>query len=127
MVSLVRALILVVSLSGAVVILYRFVLQPLFLPADDLNLALRIEGHYPSLIDSLASTVEFLEIPEESETSGSAGLRRAAVQQTLRHLKEVNFNRVVDTRGGRSAALSLIVCGVLGVTLFALHPLLAWT
>src|SRR5260370_24544735 len=48
--SLVRALILVISLSGAVVILYRFVLQPLFLPADDLNLALRIEDHYPSLI-----------------------------------------------------------------------------
>src|SRR5437773_7387045 len=125
--SLMRALILVASVSGAGVIGYLFLLKPLLSPTDDLSLALGIENYYPSLIDSLASTVEFLEIPEESEASGSAGLRRAAIQQTLRQLKEINFNRVVDTRGVRTAGLSLIVCGVLGITLVALHPLLAWT
>src|SRR6266852_4318420 len=97
--SLMRALILVASVSGAGVIGYLFLLKPLLSPTDDLSLALGIENYYPSLIDSLASTVEFLEIPEESEASGSAGLRRAAIQQTLRQLKEINFNRVVDTRG----------------------------
>jgi hypothetical protein len=125
--SLVRALILVTSLSAGGVILHRLLLEPLLSPTDDLSLALRVEDHYPSLIDSLASTVEFLEMPDESEASGSAGLRRAAVQQTLRHLKEVNFNRVVDTRGVRTAGLSLIVCGVVGVALVVFQPLLAWT
>src|SRR5438132_6070181 len=58
--SLVRALILVTSLSAGGVILYRFLLEPLLSPTDDLSLALKVEDHYPSLIDSLASTVEFL-------------------------------------------------------------------
>ena len=53
--SLVRALILVTSLSAGGVILYRFLLEPLLSPTDDLSLALKVEDHYPSLIDSLAS------------------------------------------------------------------------
>src|SRR5436309_8720587 len=107
--SLIRALILVASISGGGIIAYLFLLKPLLSRADDLSLALGIEDYYPSLIDSLASTVEFLEIPKDLEVSGSAGLRRAAVDQTLRQLKEINFNRVVDTRGLRTAGLSLIV------------------
>lgn len=125
--SLVRALMLVATLGAAGFVGYRFLLQPLLSRTDDLSLALRIENHYPALIDSLASTVEFLEIPEESEKSGSAGLRRAAVEQTLRHLQEINFNRVVDTRGVRAIGLSMVACGILAVTLIVLRPQMAMT
>jgi hypothetical protein len=123
----VRAIMLVTSLCAAGIVAYRFWIHPLSRPADDLSLALRIENHYPILIDSLASTVEFLTVPEGSEESGSPGLRMAAVEQTLQHLNEINFNRVVDTRGLRSASLAAVSCGVLTAVLILLHPLLAMT
>jgi len=125
--ALVRAIMLVASLCAAGIVAYRFWIHPFSRPADDLSLALRIENHYPILIDSLASTVEFLTVPEGSEESGSPGLRMAAVEQTLQHLNEINFNRVVDTRGLRSASLAAVSCGVLTAALILLHPLLAMT
>jgi hypothetical protein len=125
--SLVRALILVMILSAGGLIGYRFLISPLVRRADDLSLALQIEDLYPSLRDSLGSTVEFLEIPENSEETGSPGLRRAAVQQTLKKVHDLNFHRVVDTRGVRTAGLSLIICGGAAVALVLVNPLLAWT
>jgi hypothetical protein len=125
--SLVRALILVATLSAAGVVGYWFLLGPWFRRADNLSLALQIEDLYPSLSDSLGSTVEFLGMPEESEGAGSRGLRLAAVQQTLKKVHDLNFFRVVDTRGVRTAGLSLILCGGAAVALVLLNPLLAWT
>jgi hypothetical protein len=125
--SLVRAFILVMSLSAGGLIGYRFLLSPLIRRADDLSLALQIEDLYPSLGDSLASTVQFLEIPDESEQGGSPGLRRAAVRQTLKKVNDLNFNRVVDARGVRTAGMSLVLCGSGAVALVLLNPVLAWT
>ncbi len=125
--SLVRAFILVMTLSGGGLIGYRFLLRPLFRRADDLSLALQIEDLYPSLGDSLASTVQFLEIPDQSEQGGSPGLRRAAVRQTLKKVNDLNFHGVVDTRGVRPAGLSLVLCGAGAVALVLLYPVLAWT
>jgi hypothetical protein len=125
--ALVRAVMLVLSLSAAGVVAYRYWIYPLSRPADDLSLALQIENHFPVLTDSLASTVEFLTMPEGSEESGSPGLRMAAVEQTLRHLNDINFNRVVDTRGLRSASLAGASLSILAAALILMHPLLAVT
>ena len=62
--SLVRAVVLVGTLSGLGVVAYRMLLGPLLARVDDLTLALRIEERYPSLNDALASTVQFLEQAE---------------------------------------------------------------
>jgi hypothetical protein len=65
--SLVRAVILVTGLSLTGLIAYRLLLAPLAARADDLSLALRIEARYPALNDALASTVQFLQQPADSE------------------------------------------------------------
>src|SRR5438105_11884951 len=65
--SLVRAVLLVSVLSGAGYLGLRYLWQPLRARADDLALALHIEKYYPGLNDCLASTVQFLEQPAESD------------------------------------------------------------
>src|SRR6516165_4948912 len=125
--SLVRALLLVGTLGGAGYLAYRYLLTPLWGKTDDLSLALRVEEHYPILNDGLASTVQFLEQPTESETSGSPVLRREAVQRSLRLAQGCDFSEVVDRRGIIWAGGGALLGGTIAVLLFFLSPGLAWT
>src|SRR5947209_959418 len=125
--SLVRAVILTAALSAAGYVAYRYLLHPLWSPADDLTLALRVESLYPALNDSLASTVQFLDQSEDSEAAGSPGLRQAVVRRALRQAQECNFNQVVDTRGVRLAGMSMVAATALAVTLTLLFPAVART
>jgi hypothetical protein len=111
--GLIRALFLVGGLSGAGIIFYRFLWQPLTERVDDLSLALRVENHFPILNDSLASTVQFLEAEETDDRLGSPNLRQAAVQRTLRRTKDYDFNRVIDARGLRPAVGLAVLLGAL--------------
>src|SRR5262249_28633893 len=95
--ALIRALVLVLALCGGGYVAYRFLLRPLAAPRDDLALALRVEDRYPSLNDSLASAVQFLEQPEDSGGPASPSLRREAVRRALGHAEGFDFTRVVDT------------------------------
>ena len=61
--DLVRALLLVATVSAAGYMAYRYLLAPLWGKAEDLSLALRVEERYPVLNDALASAVQFLEGP----------------------------------------------------------------
>src|SRR5579871_772522 len=106
--SLVRAALLAATLGGAGYVAFRFLIRPWAAPADDLSLALRVEALYPFLKDSLASTVQFLELPEQANQYGSPELRQEVVQQSLRKAQYLDFKRVVDTRGVPSAGLSLV-------------------
>src|ERR1700683_3060796 len=65
--SLVRGVFLVGLLVSSGYIAYRLILRPFTRPADDLNLALRIEEVYPELNDALATTVQFLSQPKEEQ------------------------------------------------------------
>jgi hypothetical protein len=125
--SLVRAVFLVGGLVGGGVIAYRSLLQPLAAKADDLTLALRIEERYPALNDCLASTVEFLNQPDDSETFGSPSLRREAVRRSLRRFQGCDFNEVIDSRGAFSAGLSMIALGAIAAMVIVLRPEIAWT
>src|SRR5579883_1593473 len=111
--SLVRAVLLIATLGGAGYVVCRLLLWPWLTPADDLSLALRVEALYPFLKDGLASTVQFLELPETAEQYGSPELRQEVVQQSLRKVQYLDFKRVVDTRGVSSAGLSLAGVGAL--------------
>jgi hypothetical protein len=125
--SLVRAVLLVGTLSLGGLAGYRYLLQPLCARADDLSLALRVEAHYPTFKDSLASAVQFLEQPAGSDNVDSPSLRRQAVNHALDLANGVDFNSVADTRGVRTAGLSLAVAATLALALTLLNPPLAWT
>jgi hypothetical protein len=125
--SLVRALVLVGILGGAGYLAYRYLLTPLWSKTDDLSLALRVEEHYPILNDGLASTVQFLEQPEQGETSGSPALRREAIQRALRLAQGCDFSEVIDRRGSGWAMSGALLGGAIALLLFVLSPSLAWT
>src|SRR5262249_46036131 len=128
--ALVRAVVLVGALAAAGVVAYRHLLRPLASRADDLTLALRIEERYPSLNDALASTVQFL---EQAERGGgpampvSPAMRLEAVRRALNKAEGCDFNRVVDTRGLRTASISGAAACAIAATLLVLFPVLART
>jgi hypothetical protein len=124
--GLVRAFALVGLLTSAGLICYRQLLRPLATPADDLSLALRIEERYPVLNDSLASTVQFLQretVPEGESTS----MRHMAVRRTLGKAEDLDFNRVVDAHGLRTAGLCSLLSVGAALALAVLFPHLAAT
>lgn len=125
--GLVRAVFLVSGLAATGVLAFRLLLQPLAQRTDDLSLALRVEEHYPGFRDALASAVEFLQEPEDSERMGSPSMRREAVRRSMRSVQKCDFNRVVDARGLRTAGASFLGAALIGLALILLHPSSAWT
>src|SRR5579875_3882176 len=91
--ALVRAVVLVGTLVGGVIVAYRCLFRPLSAPSDDLSLALRVEEEYPLLNDALASTVQFLERGAQPGAS-SAVLEREAVKRALRRASGCDFGKV---------------------------------
>jgi hypothetical protein len=120
--STVRALLLVSILGGVAVVAWRWLIAPLRQRTDDLSLALQVEAQYPVLNDALASTVQFLQQPEDSPTAGAPVLRREAVQRALRLAQGCDFNKVVDTRGLRVTGLAAGVAAFLAVLVVVLVP-----
>jgi hypothetical protein len=125
--DLVRAVLLAATLAAAGYVAWRYLIGPLWAKADDLSLALRVEEHYPALNDALASAVQFLEAPAGVQQETSASMRREAVQRALGLARGFDFNPVVDTRGVRSAGLSLALAGGWALMLALLYPQLAQT
>src|SRR5262249_41923758 len=115
--ALIRALILVVTLAVAGVVGYIYLLCPLTARMDDLTLALQIEERYPSLNDALASTVQFLGQTGPDITGQSVGMRREAVRRAVARAEGVDFNRVVDDRGIRTAGLSGLAAAAAAIVL----------
>jgi hypothetical protein len=122
-----RAIILVGALAGLVILFYQLLIRPLRSPSDDLSLALRVEGLYPELRDSLASTVQFLEEGDEAPSHDSPVLRRQTIERTLSRVAELDFSPVVSVRGVGSAGLSLVVSSAVALALLLLFPSLAQT
>ena len=122
--GLARAVVLVSLLAAGGVIVLRFLLRPLRQPADDLSLALRIEDRYPLLNDSLASTVQFL---AGGVGGDSVSMRREAVRRALGRAAGLDFSRVADARGTRSALVAAVVTLALAGSLAARWPALAAT
>lgn len=107
--GLVRAGLLVGLLGGAGIVGYRLLLLPWRDRTDDLSLALRIERYYPGLNDALASTIQFLQQPTDSDQCGSPSLRQRAVELALQRVRAYDFGRVIDRRGLRRAGLACVL------------------
>lgn len=118
---LVRAVVLVATLSGLGLIAWFYLLRPLSQPMDDLSLALRIEQRYPTLNDALASTVQFLDEQRASPSGESPALRSEAVRRTLARIGNLDFGKIVDRRGLQTASFAAAVFATLtlGMVLFA--------
>jgi hypothetical protein len=124
--ALIRAFLLVATLSTAAYVGYRHLFLPSCTKTDDLSLALRIEAQHPELNDALASTVQFLE-RADVDVGDSPALRREAVQQAMRQAQGCDFNKAIDPRGLRKAGLMFVAGAALAVYLLFWQPALAWT
>ncbi|MGH7171493.1 MAG: hypothetical protein ACRELG_14555, partial [Gemmataceae bacterium] len=124
--ALVRAVVLVATLTGGVFVAYRYLYRPLSAPSDDLSLALRVEEEYPTLNDALASTVQFLERGSAPDSS-SAVLERETVKRSLGQMLGCDFGKVIDKRGLIWASAGGGVSTLLALTLMMLSPALAGT
>ncbi len=112
----VAALIAVIGLGATLAV--RHVVRPLVVRFRDLDIALRIEERWPGLNDRLASTVQFL---RESDTApGSAALRQATINQTLKETETIDFGEVIDPSPARKAMLAgLGALGIAGIFVVA--------
>src|SRR4051794_34970543 len=79
---------------------WRYVIKPLIVRFNDLDIALRIEERWPGLNDRLASTVQFLRLGEvgDDDRFGSAALRQATVRQTMQETETIDFRTVIEPR-----------------------------
>src|SRR5207245_2231355 len=80
--DLTRAGALVGLLVACGIVTFRLLIRPLRRRLDDLDLALRVEAHYPNLNDALASTVEFLD--PSSDGSGVSAAQRPKARRALK-------------------------------------------
>ncbi|WP_166824264.1 hypothetical protein [Thalassoroseus pseudoceratinae] len=102
-------------LIGSAWIAWRLLITPLRRTLSDIDIALRIEKRYPGFRDSFASTVQFLD-GECDARIGSPDLQRQVVQQTLRHVRQLRVEELVETRPIRRAVMVAIgVCLVVAV------------
>ncbi len=125
--ALVRALALIGLLTAGGLFLRRGVLRPWRELGDDLALALRVEDHFPTLNDALASTVQFLGQAEPPPAAGSPALRRATRRRALRETEDCDFHELLDTRPLRRGTAALAVAVVAAVPLMLLYPVAART
>jgi hypothetical protein len=102
----VRAALLAGLLAAAGLLALTRLVRPLRQRSDNLALALRVEARHPRLNDALASTVQFLERPDES---ASPTLQAAAVRRAIWQSRSIDFHDAVDSRGlKRSLAAGLV-------------------
>jgi hypothetical protein len=133
--ALFRALVLVALLSTSGILAFIHLLKPLLTRMDDLTLALRVEERYPSLNDALASTIQFLEQAERKAVQGetapaakeSLALKREAARRAMQKAEGCDFNRIVDTRGMRTAGIAGSVAAASAAVLFLVFPGIAST
>src|SRR3954463_13759632 len=96
---------------------WRYIVRPLIVRFNDLDIALRIEERWPGLNDRLASTVQFLRLAREEDVGrfGSSALREATVRQTLEETEKIDFRSAIEPRPVLRAlglgAASLVVAG----------------
>jgi hypothetical protein len=108
---LVRALALVAAVVGAALYFRWAILRPLRGSGDPLRMAMRVEAHYPTLNDSLASAVQFLQMGEDDNRSSSE-LRRETIRQAAAEAGQYDLDAAVDSRGVGTSLLALIITAV---------------
>ncbi|MCC7420329.1 MAG: hypothetical protein IT428_08620 [Planctomycetaceae bacterium] len=112
----VRFILGLVILASAGWTAWRFLVQPLRQAFTDVDLALHIERRNPGFRDSLASTVQFLQ-GRSDRSLGSPALQQKVIADTLRRVRGVDLDDVLDTR---SIVRASCVAGAVAVALLTI-------
>src|SRR5581483_5796 len=116
--AVLRAAALVGLIAAGLLYLRRRVVRPLRELNDDVALAIRVEEHFPTLNDALASTVQF-----ERHPAGSAALRQATRRYAVREAEDCDFRDLLDRHPVRRPVAALAVAVAAALPLAALYPL----
>ncbi|MBN2290902.1 MAG: hypothetical protein JXM70_00670, partial [Pirellulales bacterium] len=87
------------------------------------RLAQSVEGTFPELGDSLASSVEFLHQAEDDLKAGSPALRRAVIAETTAKTQDLNFNESLDHRPTFRVLFATVAICLMAGTFALLDPL----
>jgi hypothetical protein len=118
--AFVRALALAATLASAMWVFWQRSLRPLARGDNNFALAMRAEGCFPHLQDSLASAVQFLEQDQDDSKISSPLLRRIVIRLAIREADGCDFDRLVDYRSFWRGAACLTVSAL------ALLSLIQW-
>ena len=105
---------------------HRYLYSACVIRLDNVDLARRVERHFPVLKNKLLSAIEFLQQADDP-TAGSAVLRRAVVTEAAAASRELKFCELLDLRPRRRAFLLLAGVALLATALLALDPAAAHT
>ncbi len=105
----------------------RFLVLPLRARLGNVDLAVRVERHFPALDDRLVSAVEFLRQSEDDPLAGSAALRRAVITQATVATDRLNFTEALDRGPPLRAALIALAVALTAAVLAASNPSAART
>jgi hypothetical protein len=122
---LVRAVVLVATLTGMGLVTWFYLMRPLSQPMDDLSLALRIEERHPTLNDALASTVQFLDQERASPSGESTSMRGEAVRRTIARVANLDFGKIVDRNGLQTATFGAVAFALVCLGFAVFTPELA--
>ena len=90
---------------------YRYLFLGLTVELPDVELAQHLQRQFPELGDTLASSIEFIEQPEDDPTAGSVSLRRAVIARTTAETDQLNFADALETVPlRRSAFTAAAIC-----------------
>lgn len=87
---------------------FRFVARGLLVKLSDLKLARLVEEQFPQLKNRLASAVQFLQSNEDDPVAGSVSLRKAVISDAVQRAEPLPFEKVLDARPIRKAALAFL-------------------
>jgi hypothetical protein len=111
----VRFLFLLGVVGSSLYVAWRYLYRPLAARLTDVELAARIEQQNPGLEDSLTSTVQFLQAPDD-ERVGSTELQKSVINSTLAELDRVQVDSVVETKPVQKLAWSAVLtCAVVAL------------
>jgi len=89
----------------------------------DVDLAQRVQRRFPALGDGLASSVEFLDQPEDDPIAGSVTLRRAVIAKTTAETEPLDFGEVIERGPTVRAATGALALGLVAAIVVAVDPL----
>lgn len=119
-----RVALLILSLAGIAWVCYRYLIQPLSVRLDDLDLAVLLDRRMPGVGQRVASV---LQLPKqlEGQPQASPSMILAAVREHAAHLQTANFGSLVDERRRKRFRWALAGVSLLMIVAWGAFPVSA--
>ena len=107
-------------------VVYRTWYLPGRVPLQPLNVARRLESHFPQLHDSVASAIEFLQQSEHESAAGSPQLRRLVIAEAQNNVESLPITEIASFRSSlRTASCLAAALLLLAACLYINHNAVA--